>query len=101
MRLMLLIMCLWVGLVSGAARAAIDCSRAKTNADLMICSNSKLAAAQEYMAWTFRQALRRGVDQDLLRDSQRAWYENERNVCDDASCLQKAFEERSAELDSY
>jgi uncharacterized protein len=101
MRLILLIMCLWAGLVSDVAWPAIDCSRAKTNADLMICSNSKLAAAQEYMAWSFRQALRRGVNQDLLRDSQRAWYENERNVCNDAPCLLKAFEERSAELDSY
>ena len=101
MRLILLFMCLWAGLVSDVAWPAIDCSRAKTNADLMICSNSKLAAAQEYMAWSFRQALRRGVNQDLLRDSQRAWYEKERNVCNDTSCLLKAFEERSAELDSY
>jgi len=101
MRLILLTICVWVCLVSGAAWAAIDCSRAKTNADLMICSNSRLAAAQEEMAWTFRQALRRGVDQNLLRESQRSWYENERNGCNDAPCLLKAFEERSAELANY
>ena len=101
MRLILLTICVWICLVSGAALAAIDCSRAKTNADLMICSNSRLAAAQEEMAWTFRQALRRGVDQILLRDSQRTWCENERNVCNDAPCLLKAFEERSAELANY
>jgi len=91
----------WICLVSGAAWAVIDCSRAKTNADLMICSNSRLAAAQEEMAWTFRQDWRRGVDQSLLRDSQRSWYENERNVCKDAHCLLKAFDERSAELANY
>jgi uncharacterized protein len=101
MRLILLTICVWICFVSGAALAAIDCSRAKTNADLMICSNSRLAAAQEEMAWTFRQALRRGVDQILLRDSQRTWYENERNVCNDALCLLKAFEERSGELANY
>jgi uncharacterized protein len=101
MRLILLTICVWVCFVSGAAWAVIDCSRAKTNADLMICSNSRLAAAQEEMAWTFRQALRRGVDQNLLRDSQRAWYEHERNVCNDAPCLLEAFEERSAELANY
>jgi len=101
MRLILLTMCMWICVGSGAAWAAIDCSRAKTNADLMICSNSKLAAAQEEMAWVFRQAVRRGVDQILLRDSQRNWYENERNVCNDASCLLKAFNDRSAELASY
>jgi uncharacterized protein len=94
-------MCVWACLVSASAVAAIDCSRAKTNADLMICSNSKLAAAQEEMAWSFRQALRRGVDQSLLRDSQRSWYHNERNGCNDAPCLLKAFEERSAELSNY
>lgn len=101
MRLISPILCLCVFLNCGAAWAAIDCSRAKSNADLMICSNSKIAAAQEQMAWTFRQALRRGVDQHLLRESQRDWYENERNVCDDAECLVKAFDERSAELDNY
>ena len=101
MRLILLTMCVWICVGSGAAWAAIDCSRAKTNADLMICSNSSLAAAQEEMAWVFRQALRRGVDQILLRDSQRNWYENERNVCNDAPCLLKAFNDRSAELASY
>ena len=101
MRLLSLILGLWICLTWDVAWAAIDCSRAKTNADLMICSNSKLAAAQERMAWTFRQALRRGVDQNLLRESQRDWYENERNVCNDAPCLLNAFDERSAELDDY
>ena len=101
MRLILLTICVWICVGSGAAWAAIDCSRAKTNADLMICSNSQLAAAQEEMAWVFRQALRRGVDQSLLRDSQRNWYENERNVCNDAPCLLKAFNDRSAELANY
>ena len=101
MRLSLLLMPLLACLMSSHAGAVIDCSRAKTNADLMICSNSKLAAAQEEMAWVFRQALRRGVDQSLLRDSQRNWYENERNVCNDAPCLLKAFDERSAELANY
>ena len=101
MRLIMWTMCVWACLVSGAAWAVIDCSRAKTNADLMICSSSRLAAAQEEMAWTFRQALRRGDDQNLLQDSQRSWYENERNVCNDATCLLKAFEERSAELANY
>lgn len=101
MRLILLIMSSWVCLTSSDVWAVIDCSRAKTNADLMICSNSELAAAQERMAWTFRQALQRGVDRDLLQDSQREWYENERNVCNDAPCLFKAFDERGAELDAY
>ncbi len=101
MRLILVFLFTWACLVPGAAFAAVDCSRAKINADLMICSNSRLAAAQEDMAWTFRQALRRGVDQNLLRESQRAWYENERNTCNDAPCLLKAFEDRSAELANY
>lgn len=101
MRLILLNLLVLICLTSGAASAAIDCSRAKSNADLMICSNSQLASAQEQMAWSFRQALRRGVDQDLLRESQRAWYENERNTCNDVACLMESFQKRSAQLDSY
>lgn len=101
MRLGSLTLFLFTCLVSHNALAVIDCSRAKTNADLMICSNRTLASAQEQMAKTFRQALRRGVDQNLLRDTQRSWYANERNACNDVQCLLDAFETRSAELDTY
>ncbi|NIO41563.1 MAG: hypothetical protein GTO41_16135, partial [Burkholderiales bacterium] len=60
MRTKLLLFALFGALISGGAVAAIDCGRAKTNVDKLICSSSKLAVAEEQMAFSYRQAMRRG-----------------------------------------
>ena len=48
------------------ALAALDCSRASSNAEKMVCSSSRLALAEERMAYAFREAIRRGVDRSAL-----------------------------------
>ena len=101
MRLRTLLLALCVFLMSGVAAAAIDCSRAKTNTDKLICSSSRLGLAQEQMAFSFRQAVNRGVDPAMLRRSQQQWNDQVRNACNDVPCLLKAFDERGAELDNY
>ena len=101
MRLVTLLSVLGVFLVSGTTFAAIDCSRAKSNVDKLICSSSSLGLAQEQMALSFRKAMRRGVDLGELKRTQEDWYEHVRNACNDVPCLMKAFDERGAELDNY
>lgn len=88
-------------LMSSASWAAIDCSRAKTNVDKLICSSTELEVLQEAMAYSYRMAMRRGVDLELLRRTQQEWYDNVRNGCNDVPCLRKAFDQRGAELDNY
>ena len=80
--------------------AALDCSRAKTNAEKMLCSNSRLAEADERLAFAFRGAIRRGADPKELMDAQRAWIHDARDVCNDVECMLKAYEERISDLDS-
>jgi len=101
MRLFTLLFVLGALSVSGAALAAIDCSRAKANVDKLICSSSSLGLAQEQMALSFRHAMQRGVDLGELKKTQEYWYEHVRNACNDVPCLMKAFDERGAELDNY
>jgi uncharacterized protein len=101
MSLKLLSLAIGAVLVSANAAAATDCSRAKTNVDKLICSSSALAVAQEHMAWSFRQAVWRGVDPGKLRSSQLQWKAEVRDVCNDVPCLLKAFDERGAQLDNY
>lgn len=101
MRLMVLIVAAFGFFASTGAVAAIDCSRAKSNIDKLICSSSKLGLAQEQMAYSFRQAVNRGVDPVMLRRSQRQWHDQVRDACNDVPCLLKAFDERGAELDNY
>ena len=40
--------------------AALDCSRAKTNAEKLLCSNPRLAEADDRLALAFRGAIHRG-----------------------------------------
>lgn len=79
----------------------IDCSKATSNADRLVCSNDRLAAAEEGMARAYRDALRRGVDRDRLRSSQREWNQEVRDRCNDAACLERAYAERMSELNGY
>ncbi|MGH8629750.1 MAG: lysozyme inhibitor LprI family protein [Burkholderiales bacterium] len=88
-------------LLSGRASAAIDCSRASSNADLLVCSNDQLALADERMALAFRDAMRRGVDRNKLITTQRDWTANVRDRCNDFACLMHAYDDRAAELDNY
>lgn len=91
----------YICLLPLAANAAIDCSRPGSNVDKLICASSELTVLQEQMAFSYRMAMRRGVDPSLLRSSQQEWQENVRNACNDVPCLRRAFDERGAELDNY
>jgi uncharacterized protein len=83
-----------------AAMAALDCSRAKTNSEKLLCSNSRLAEADQRLAYAFRGAIRRGADPKELMDAQRVWVRDARDVCNQVECMLKAYEERISDLDS-
>ena len=80
--------------------AALDCSRAKSNAEKLLCSNSRLAYADERMALAFRGAIHRGADPRMLMEAQRAWIRDARDACNDVECMLNAYEERISDLDS-
>jgi len=80
--------------------AALDCSRAKTNVEKLLCSNPRLAEADDRMALAFRGAIRRGADPKMLMETQRAWIHDARDVCNDVECILKAYEERISDLDN-
>jgi len=83
-----------------AAAAALDCSRARSNAEKMLCSNSRLAMADERMAYAFREAIRHGADPSTLMQSQRRWTTEIRDACNEVECMLKAYEDRTAELEN-
>ena len=82
------------------AAAALDCSRARSNAEKMLCSNSRLAVAEERMAYAFRAAIRHGADPSALMQSQRRWTTEIRDACNEVECMLKAYEDRTAELEN-
>jgi uncharacterized protein len=86
--------------VPAPVMAALDCSRAKTNVEKLLCSNPRLAEADDRMAFAFRGAIRRGADPKMLMEAQRAWIHDARDVCNDVECILKAYEERISDLDN-
>jgi uncharacterized protein len=84
---------------AATAGAAVDCSRARSNAEKMLCSSARAADAEEAMALAFRDAMRRGADPAALMDSQRRWTREVRDACNSIDCLLKAYEDRIDELD--
>ncbi len=81
------------------AEAALDCSRAHSNAEKMLCSNARLMRADEELARAWREAIRRGIDPQELIASQREWLHT-RDACNDVECMLRAYADRTADLES-
>ncbi|MCW5621986.1 MAG: hypothetical protein KIS79_12850 [Burkholderiales bacterium] len=84
------------------AFAATDCGRAKkSNIDMLMCSNDRLARADNFMALAFRDAFRRADDPEALIADQARWREEVRDACMDVPCLLRAYEDRTSELTTW
>ncbi len=82
------------------ANAAIDCSRARSNPEKMLCSNARLMQADEQLALAWKGAIRRGVDPKDLMESQRIWVREVRDACNDVECMLRAYQDRTAEIEN-
>lgn len=88
-------------LAAGKASAE-DCSRPKTPAERLICSNDRVSDAREHMTVAFFMAYRRLLSDELraeMRDQQRAFEAKVREGCTDVPCILEAYAERTLELE--
>jgi uncharacterized protein len=84
------------------AWSAINCYKPnKTGVETLICTNVRVAAADERMAVAFRDAFLRSRDKEALVQEQDEWRKNVRDACNDVPCLLRAFEQRTSELETY
>jgi uncharacterized protein len=92
------LVCLLLLLTAGAATAGgIDCAKAKTPVEKLLCADPALKKADAGVADAFDQALNASPDQQGVRASQRDWLKT-RNACPDAACLAEVHAKRQAEL---
>ncbi|HEX7812875.1 MAG TPA: lysozyme inhibitor LprI family protein [Burkholderiales bacterium] len=87
-------------LAAAPAWPAMDCSRTRSNAEKMLCSNPRLMQADEQLAYAYRGAIRRGVNPQELIESQRSWIRDARDVCNDTECMLRAYQDRIGDLES-
>lgn len=71
--------------------ASFDCAKAQTAIEKRVCSDATLSRLDEQLADAYRSAQRRAESRTALRDAQRRWLKQRRDVCTDTACLRAAY----------
>ncbi|WP_446904139.1 lysozyme inhibitor LprI family protein [Burkholderia sp. YIM B11467] len=86
-----------LGLSLSAHADSIDCTRAKTRTDHLICGDKALVSADSTLSSAYYDAIGIAADQPAVIRSQRVWLA-QRDACADAACLATAYRDRTAAL---
>ncbi len=78
--------------------ASFDCSKARSEVEKIICASDELLTLDNSLVMAYQQVLDRTRKKEEMIQSQNQWLENERNECQDAQCIKKAYEIRIREL---
>jgi len=78
-----------------------NCAKARTGTEHMICSDSELSSLDDVLNRTYQQVSARMNPAKNLVNDQRKWIIEERNMCRDLKCLNKAYRARIAYLENY
>lgn len=78
--------------------ASFDCTKAKTLAETVICSNPQLSDLDELLMNSYKKTLERSEGDETIKTAQRDWLKNSRNKCQTVECLKQAYTTRIAEL---
>lgn len=74
--------------------ASFDCSLKLNEIEQLICDNEQLSDLDERLSKQYQLNKSSTKDAVSLRDSQRSWLRNERNLCSDIDCLSKVYQSR-------
>jgi uncharacterized protein YecT (DUF1311 family) len=85
-------------LLTTAQAASFDCEKAASEVEKLICGDDELSRLDESLNKAYLQALKRNDIKKQTIERQRQWLKNERNACQNAECLRKAYETRIKEL---
>ncbi len=83
-----------------AAPPSFDCDAPVGRAEIMVCSDARLAALDRHLDRSYRRALSAGAPRDLLASQQADWrMVREDGAAISANALAQAYEQRIRELD--
>ncbi|MES2407131.1 MAG: hypothetical protein V4528_07400 [Pseudomonadota bacterium] len=91
----------WLALGMTAEAASLDCGKAATKVEKLICGDDELLRLDNVLEKTYQQALEQGVDKQKTSEMQRQWLKELRNYCHDETCLKNAYEARINELKGH
>jgi uncharacterized protein YecT (DUF1311 family) len=84
--------------VSGAS---FNCNKSHTFIEHAICSNRQLSGLDEKLDRAYKKTLQTAIVPDSLKEEQRVWLTDERNVCQDVACLTQVYKQRLESLATY
>lgn len=79
-------------------KASFDCSKARSDAEQLICGDAELAAADVELATVYAQAKAAVSDQAAFRDRTRAQWNYREQKCHDRVCLQRWYVDQKIAL---
>lgn len=87
---------------AGHVQPSFDCTKASTLIESLICSDSQLAELDLELSSSYKSVIAlyagNGIDSSTLKDEQKKWLREQRNVCSDRTCLKNAYTARLEEL---
>jgi uncharacterized protein len=80
--------------------ASFDCKKASTNIEVMICSDTSLSQRDVELAKLYKEVLSKAAAAKKIeiRETQRSWLKESRNICLDNDCILASYSDRSNEL---
>lgn len=85
---------------NAASAASFDCKNARTQTEKLICSDAVIGRMDEDLARTYDETLKSldpGYKSKFIAE-QKSWLSLSRSLCDDVSCLRRAYQTRIALL---
>jgi uncharacterized protein len=90
--------CVLFLVIANARSASFVCKRATTEVEKTIRSDSHLSALDHLLRRYYMLALDAFATPGILKDKQRRWLTENRNVCKDSDCLRDEYDKRLADL---
>jgi uncharacterized protein len=78
--------------------AGFDCTKAASAVEKLICGDAELFTLDEALSKAYAQALERAHIKEEMIQIQRQWLKNQRNACQNAECVRRAYETRIKDL---
>jgi uncharacterized protein len=78
--------------------ASFDCGKAASKVEKTVCSNDQLSKLDASLNKAYSQALEQSVFKMQTIRNQKQWLRHERNECQNAECIKRAYEARLKEL---
>jgi uncharacterized protein YecT (DUF1311 family) len=79
--------------------ASFDCAKAKTKIEKLICANPKFSQLDEKVSALYKKVLEQSPVPEDTKEQQREWVKDDRNLCKDAACLERAYTRRISDLE--